>query len=69
MLSDNLPYISGRHWYTIRHGRVRVSSLDDAQGLKIVPSVREILPELISQIVSLLAGDEADQQEVSILGP
>lgn len=28
-------------------------------------TVREILPELISQIVSLLAGDEADQQETA----
>ena len=30
--------------------------------------VREILPQLISQIVDLLSNDEVDQQEVSLKG-
>lgn len=56
--------ISGRLWYTILHEPVRYQYFPAHVLLTQAHLVREILPEHINQIISLLAGPEIDQQEV-----
>ena len=64
MLYASRQYTSGKHWYTIPQEQVSVSPL-----FRVLPHsfllVREILPELLEQIIQLLTSDEGDQQEVS----
>jgi hypothetical protein len=55
----------GKHWYTTRQRLVCysfkfVKRLCDYN----VRVVREILPELVTQLMSLLSSEEAEQQEV-----
>ena len=60
----SLPFISGRHWCTTHRGQVSCPTLLTISASLIV-AVREILPELLSQIIQLLTSEEVDQQEAS----
>ena len=59
---------SAHIWKALVHNTPRTGTLQDACSgrdmLTHIDVVREILPELMNQIISLLAGPEIDQQEV-----
>lgn len=64
-LLGRLQFKYGKHWYTTRQKLVCypfrfVNGLCDCN----VRVVREILPELVTQLMSLLSSEEAEQQEV-----
>jgi len=63
MSSGNHPSTSGRHSFTTPRGQVRVSSRSSVDSPEH-PSVREILSELIDQLVKLVSSEEFEQQEV-----
>lgn len=60
---DKRRFTSGKLWFTTLPGLVGRVTLYPANGTDDA-IVREILPELMSQIVLLLSGNELDQQEV-----
>ena len=56
-------------WKALVHNTPRTGTFEQTFTsccILTLPSVREILPQLITQIIQLLSGDESDQQEVSI---
>ena len=63
MLSDNRPSTSGKHWFITLQEQVGPIKVTNHIVLNIT-LVREILPELIDQLIKLLSSEEIEQQEV-----
>jgi hypothetical protein len=62
-----LRYKSGRRSFTTHLEQVQFAVLSNFVSSVLTPClVREILPEIVSQIVYLVAGDEPEQQEVCL---
>jgi hypothetical protein len=62
-LSDNRPSTSGKRWFIILQGQVSCAEKSNCVDLNII-LVREIISDLIDQLIKLVSSDEFEQQEV-----
>lgn len=63
MLFGNHPSTSGKHWFITLQEQVSCIEISKFVDLNVT-LVREIISDLIDQLIKLVSSDEFEQQEV-----